>query len=607
LVIVRLATPRCRTISGLTLANSGLKERLFKLLEVNATIAFAMSRVAIVIGVNRCGPLPILRGAINGANRMADWAREHEFQVIPLIDSDQAPLTAGKIFETVDGIVHRRNVRTLLIFFAGHGVLLAPECEYWLLPGAHRNPNEAVNLLGSVEAARNSGIEHIVFISDACRSRAAADWQTGVKGTVIFPTQSARSPRPAIDRLFATLPGNPALELDVGTATRVYDGIFTDCLLDVLNAEVEDTIDEFDSPPPPIRVIQCFRAGEHLQAEVPRRLADADPRLNQTPDYIAESHRPKYLILVGPAEGDFGLSAPPSPPQPRPTPLIERAAAYDLDHYFERQDGLSVGSRPPIQDSQFSSDVDRIQSARGRDTFETRVGFTVLGTSVERAATAGPIDTFETNGDWHIRVYNEHAHTGLVEFTNESGVALPVLPGFVGTVLVQENEILSIAYAPAVGTRRYAEYDRLEVEKRRAFASAAMSHGYFRINAASAPRFAGYVRGLKSFDPILGLFAAYAYSQAGLQDQVEDVYRYMADEDVPMLLDVAMLANKWEKPVAPFCPLLRQSWAIGAAQDMPTVPLLEAVTPHLRPGLWTSFNRTGMNLLFAELNRGRLL
>ncbi len=566
-----------------------------------------MNPVAIVIGTNRCGPMPVLRGAINGANRMADWAKLHKFEVIPLIDSDQAPLTAGTIFAAVDAVVQRHNVRTLLIYFAGHGVLLAPECEYWLLPAAHRNPNEAVNLLGSVEAARNSGIEHIIFISDACRSRAATDWQTAIKGTVIFPTQSARPPRPAIDRLFAALPGNPALELDVGTATRVYDGIFTDCLLNVLNAGVADTIDEFDSPPPPINVIQCFRAGEHLQAEIPRRLAAADPRLNQTPDFIAESHRPKYLILVGVGSGGFGLGAPAIPPQPSPTPLAQKAAAYNLEHYFERPDGPPIGPPPRFQDSQFSAEVDRIQGARGRATFETRMGFTILGTAVARVGTPGPSDIFETNGDLHIRLYDEQARTGLVQFANGSGVALPVLPGFVGTVLVQEDEIVSIAYAPAVGTPRYNEYEVNEVEKRRAFASAAMSRGYFRVNAANAQRFAGYVRELKGFDPILGLFAAYAYSQAGLQDEVDDVYRYMADEGVPMLFDVAMLANRWEGPIAPFCPLLRQSWAIVEAQAMPIFPFVEAVTPHLRPGLWTRFNQVGMNLLFAEFERSGLL
>jgi hypothetical protein len=254
-----------------------------------------MSRAAVIIGVNRCGPLPVLRGAVRGAERVADWAENNGFRVIRLLDSQQTPLRAGKIFDTVDELVEPHDLKTLLVYFAGHGVLLAPNCEYWLLAGAGCNPNEAVNVAGSVEAARNSGIGHVIFISDACRSRATDDWQTSVKGTVIFPIGEPRIPRPAVDRLYATLPGSPALELDARTAAGAYDGVFTDCLLEVLNGQVEETIDQFDNPPPPVSVIQCYRAGEHLQKAVPNRLTHFDPRLNQTPDYV----QPRELLWPG--------------------------------------------------------------------------------------------------------------------------------------------------------------------------------------------------------------------------------------------------------------------------------------------------------------------
>jgi hypothetical protein len=143
---------------------------------------------------------------------------------------------------------------------------------------------------------------------------------------------------------------------------------------------------------------------------------------------------------------------------------------------------------------------------------------------VRRAETSGPTDVFEERDAYHVRVHNEQARTGLIQFENGSGVALPVLPGFVGTVLVEDDEVASIAYVPAIGTNRYFDYDATEVEKRRAFASVAMSHGYFRVEPQNTEAFARYVRELKSFDPILGLFAAYAYAQVGLQGYVASVY-----------------------------------------------------------------------------------
>jgi hypothetical protein len=69
----------------------------------------------------------------------------------------------------------------------GHGILLAPGTEYWLLSGAPQNPNEAVNLLRSAEDARNASIPHVIFFSDACRSTVPGAPLNGVVGGSIFP------------------------------------------------------------------------------------------------------------------------------------------------------------------------------------------------------------------------------------------------------------------------------------------------------------------------------------------------------------------------------------------------------------------------------------
>src|SRR5437016_1960696 len=124
----------------------------------------------------------------------------------------------------------------------------------------------------------------------------------------------------------------------------------------------------------------------------------------------------------------------------------ERATKNESAGLLQRSERQVQRLKSRFQDSPFSAEVDRIQSARGKATFETRVEFTILGAPVARVATKGPSDVFETNGDWHILLYDDQARTGLVQFANGSGLALPVLPGFVGTVLVQADEIVSIAY-----------------------------------------------------------------------------------------------------------------------------------------------------------------
>jgi len=68
-----------------------------------------------------------------------------------------------------------------------------------------------VNVPGSIWLARNVGIPHVVVISDACRSRPNTSRLSQVQGGVIFPNESPRTPRPAVDVFYAALPGDPHL------------------------------------------------------------------------------------------------------------------------------------------------------------------------------------------------------------------------------------------------------------------------------------------------------------------------------------------------------------------------------------------------------------
>lgn len=78
-------------------------------------------------------------------------------------------MTFDEIFDAVNEIVRSASTDQLIVYFAGHGVLINRN-EHWLLSEAPRRANAAVNVSGSVELARFCGIRHVVFISDACRT-----------------------------------------------------------------------------------------------------------------------------------------------------------------------------------------------------------------------------------------------------------------------------------------------------------------------------------------------------------------------------------------------------------------------------------------------------
>src|SRR5260370_9719932 len=156
-----------------------------------------MSRLAIVIGVNKPKAPAPLKGAVEDANKFAAWIGKQGFEVKSFTD-DVAPVTFASIFDEVERAVDARTYSQIVIYFAGHG-LQNGGSEIWLLSGAPNNPSEAISVEVSVMAARESGLQSVVFISDACRSIASGIQSSRVHGGANFSIHSPRpSTRPAV-------------------------------------------------------------------------------------------------------------------------------------------------------------------------------------------------------------------------------------------------------------------------------------------------------------------------------------------------------------------------------------------------------------------------
>src|SRR5262249_44195877 len=128
-----------------------------------------MKRAGVIVGVDRTGTLPGLNAAASGAEKFADWARSESFDV-ELITDRAGDVAVSAIKQAIKKFVDAKTYSQLVVYFSGHGVLRGPDYELWLLSKAPGDPNEAVVVPQSIYHARNSGILHIVFVSDACRS-----------------------------------------------------------------------------------------------------------------------------------------------------------------------------------------------------------------------------------------------------------------------------------------------------------------------------------------------------------------------------------------------------------------------------------------------------
>ena len=560
-----------------------------------------MDRCAVVIGVNKTGDLPVLRAAASGAREFAAWATAQGMDVTLLTD-DNGRVSLGDVNASIRNYVQRRTFGQLIVFFSGHGILRAPDYELWLLSGAPDDPNDAVNVPGSVWLARNVGIPHVIIISDACRSRPNTSRLSQVQGGVIFPNESPKTPRPAVDVFYAALPGDPALEVSTKDATENYRGVFTDCLLKGLRGDVPDIIvnirDQQLSEPK--WVVPSWQLKPYLEREVPNEAARIHIKLQQDPDIRVESHAPNYLADV-------------APPKSSTTTIVDSAS---------RNAKFDVGRRLRVLNT--AEAVSRLIKAKGRESFETRTGFSVLGTAVERAiVTNSACDLFEENGAYQIRVHNDGsegpARSALIQIERGIGVPLAVLPGFIGTIVVENGHVVTVTYLPSRHTLKHDEYLDVaaEVNERRAFVAVAARNGSFRLeSSAAAVDGAKFLRTQKSIDPTLGLYAAYAYAQAGDLEGIESVFDYMSSEPEPILFDVAMLANKFDKKhghggrlpqIAPFCPMLTQGWALIEPNEMWLQTIIRRVREDLRPGLWTSIEKSGVAKLWSQIENGGLI
>jgi hypothetical protein len=567
-----------------------------------------VGKAVVSIGVDRTGSAELrpLKGAASGAAKFAQWAEKQGYAATLLTDTDEGSVTLNGIKKAVAHILRPQTCECLIVYFAGHGILKAPDQELWLLSDAPGDPNAAVDVFSSRWLARNHAVPHVVFISDACRSRPVSAPLSQMIGGAVFPNQATLKRRPAVDVFYATLPGDPAMEVPVDEAILRYDGIFTEKLLEALRGKVPGVLEDWSGGVGDKRIIPAWTLKTYLETAVPEAIGDIDIRLEQYPEIRVESHKPAYLAEVVVTNESI---AP---------PLIEtvaplRTAALNLERsHFKGILDTQVLDQPEPDNGMLRLAIQKLAETQGRESFETATGFTIVGSPVASALMPGHMgDVFQENGQFQVRTPHE-ARSLLIRFTpGGAGTCLAVLPGFIGTVVVEEGRVVSVSYFPARSNPRFAEYHRLEktIRQKHAFVAASARLGVFALQEEYAGEMGSLLRVEKALDPTLGLYAAYAYAQVGQFDQIESVFEYMSQEPEPVLFDVAMLAAKLSPDtfIVPGTPLLTQGWALLETLGLPMPAYLLQAQHELLPSLWTTLTAEGMTILERAMQEGQLV
>lgn len=484
-----------------------------------------------------------------------------------------------------------------------------------MLSKAPNRNQEAVNVRASVDHARYSGIDHVIFVSDACRSGGPTHQHRTVSGSAIFSPPTTYEFDGKVDRFFAARPGDVALEYKTeDEAVHNFKGLFTDCLIHALNGKVPDVVTKVSSNGEERWLVLAENLDTHLETVVPIEASNISIKLGQKPIVISESRMPQYFgeLVDPPQEVRSGAGGVGSiPRQPGIRRFIEETQTNALD--IDTDDAQMADQASGSEEREFVEQVNRIVAAQGRDHFETITGFTVHG-DLSRVTPAQNwvAEPFEENGVWNVRVHPpsyDEVCSALIEFAPGYGTVLAVKPGFIGTVVVENGAVISVNYTPSSQTALYQdEYEPIaeRIERRRAYAATAMRHGVFQLDDDAASDAARYLRMMKKLDPTLGIYAAYAYQQTGQLDAVRSVARYMEDDGaVPFdVLLLARLDEPWLK-FAPFCPMLRQGWALLDLHP-PSVARLAQYRSELLPSLWTVFSPEGAERIRNDLESGVL-
>jgi hypothetical protein len=190
------------------------------------------------------------------------------------------------------------------------------------------------------------------------------------------------------------------------------------------------------------------------------------------------------------------------------------------------------------------------------------------------------------------------------------------LPGFIASIQVTRGRVSNVSYVPSRNSERWGNRPDdvwRELGALRADVAAKVRHGAFHLDPAEGEAVADRIRDLKGIDPTLGLYAAYAYRDAGQIDEVGSVRDFMRkDLNGAVLLDVSLLAEprnrakaEYWKSAFRFCPMLMRGWPLFL-DDTRIPKTLKRAADHLVPALWTTFDAEGLSILRSAMESGHL-
>lgn len=555
-------------------------------------------KAAVVIGVDQTGNLAKLKSAAAGAEVVAGWLKSEGYDVICLTDKEK-PVTATDVENAISQFVKLPpQFNLLLVYFSGHGYWHARN-DLWLLSGAPIQTSQAINLGGAMELAKFSGIPNIIFISDACRS--IPDSRTGsrVNGIDAFPNLAEINKPSKIDFFKATTEAQAAFEVTINDSTQ---SVLTYAIRSAYENPKEEMIQAITEDNERILVVPNRKLESYLQDKINDILSHIDITLMQTIEVNIPSSDDVYIARAKTTPPNFIYN-------PR-----------SINTTTNNKESMSLS----IKKTTNTKKINALLPVKSIDDISMSSGFIISGAKIINAITP------KTNKDIRLElIYSEHTsplsiiklkntspgESVLVQLDNGRASILAGLDGYIGHAVFNETGLANVSYVPAKNNWRWGMYASNEdqLDNLRALVSLEIQNNTFKVTSNSEAEDLAYkIRVGKGIDPTLGLYAAYAYWQAGKEKHIFSVRNYMLQDLNTDLFDIqVLLSRKIDKTLPgqsllPFCPLLTQTWSLLRPRGIKLHPELEAATPYLCNSLWTTFEPKASNRLINAIKTGNL-
>lgn len=567
-------------------------------------------KVALIIGVSRIQNFPILPSTSLVAKRFGDWIELQNFEVFYHLDDDE-PVLANSIYKTIEEIVSLGSVHQLLIYFTGHG-FVKDFSEYWLLSGAPRNSNEAINITENIVLARNTGIPSVIFISDACRTIPDTLITNRIQGQHVFPNDSIISGDTEVDRFFATQIGYPAFDVVNGGLPTAHDSIFTSSFLtSFINTEAK-YVTKFKE-----KNVLTNRSLKKLLPILIERNDYCKAGYQQIPQMILESCHETYIgeVKYEASRSGYGHDNSSLDSNQRKNDIrIQDIFDKMLTEYFD-QGGLGIIEFIKKHD-QLGVFINEFYEREELyiDT-SLQCGFVFIGTDISvDESSLFKFQQCEFNQNRSCISIECTANTKIssgliVEFPQGGGCCVVPIHDHVGYIDVRDGVVQNVLYEKSNKLQKSSSHIEKVLLKR--VIALAQTYGIIELSESVCRSLEKLYIHEKSIDISIALVVAYAYAARGKVEKIHALSTKIRDVHNIHITDFEIfteqnLPYKSGYDSIPGYPMFSAGWSYLSVSSYKLSRELYSVEFNRARAQWTTFNSEGMHIIRDRYKRGSL-